>query len=72
MSNRFGLTGREIVILKLLADERSPREVASLFGMKEKTARSHIDRILEKMGANNERQAVALAITERVIGPLAG
>jgi DNA-binding CsgD family transcriptional regulator len=72
MSNRFGLTEREIVILKLLADDRSARDVASLFGMKEQTARSHIARILEKMGAGSERQAVARAITERVIGPLAG
>jgi DNA-binding CsgD family transcriptional regulator len=71
MSNRFGLTAREIVILKLLADDRSSRDVASLFRISEKTARAHISRILEKMGAGNEKHAIALAITERVIGPLA-
>jgi DNA-binding CsgD family transcriptional regulator len=71
MSNRFGLTAREIVILKLLADDRTPRDVATLFGINEKTAKAHVAKILEKMGAGSQRQAVALAITERVIGPLA-
>ena len=47
------LTDREKQVLKLVAEGRSNKEVAALLGISVKTAMSHREHVMEKLGAHN-------------------
>ena len=64
---RWALTPREHEILSLLVDGRRPSEIAERLCITPKTAATHIDHILAKLGAHSQAQAVAFAIRDSVL-----
>jgi two-component system OmpR family response regulator len=61
------LTDRERDVLGLLVEGRRSAEVAEQLCITRKTASTHIEHILRKLGAHSQAQAVAIAVRERVI-----
>ncbi len=61
------LTARERQALGLLADGASTAEVARRLGVAVNTARNHVQRVLEKLGARSKLEAVAIARKEGLL-----
>jgi DNA-binding NarL/FixJ family response regulator len=56
------LSRREREILQKVADGSNTRQVATDLGISPHTVKTHLERIFEKLGANDRAQAVAIAI----------
>jgi DNA-binding NarL/FixJ family response regulator len=50
---RPAFTGREVEVLKLLAQGQSNREIAAALGIDEGTVKAHISRLMRKVGVSN-------------------
>jgi len=61
------LTDREKQVLKLVAEGRSNKEVAEVLGIGVKTAMSHREHVMEKLGVHNRTELVRFAIKRGVI-----
>jgi DNA-binding NarL/FixJ family response regulator len=61
MSAPIRLTGREREVLGCLAEGRSNRQIADLLIISEATAKGHVSKLLEKLGAVSRLQAVVRA-----------
>ena len=61
------LTDREKQVLKLVAEGRSNKEVAEVLGISVKTAMSHREHVMEKLGLHNRTELVKFAIRIGVI-----
>ena len=55
------LTARELMVLRLMPAGLSNREIARSLGITERTVKFHVTAILNKLGADNRTQAVAMA-----------
>ena len=62
------LTERESEILVLLADGLGVAQIARQLYISESTAKTHISRIYEKLGAANRAQAVMRAVQQGLLG----
>jgi len=67
----FGLTGRELEVLRLVAAGRSNREIAVELFIAPKTASVHVSNILGKLGAASRGEAAAKAHTLRLFDSVA-
>jgi DNA-binding NarL/FixJ family response regulator len=56
-----GLTQREVQVLRLLGQGLSNEEIAELLVIAESTAKTHVKRIMAKIGARDRAQAVVIA-----------
>ena len=77
LDQRFDrLTRRELQILQLLADSKSPDEIATELEVSRNTLRTHVQNILMKLGVHSKLDAIVAAIrlgrvsTEDVTGPV--
>jgi DNA-binding NarL/FixJ family response regulator len=61
------LSKREREILQKVADGATTRQVATDLGISPHTVKTHLERIFEKLGANDRAQAVAIAIRMGVV-----
>jgi two-component system, NarL family, response regulator LiaR len=59
------LTSRQEEILALIGEGRSDQEIARMLHLEEPTVRSHIHRILQRLGVESRAQAVAYANRHR-------
>jgi two-component system response regulator NreC len=68
MQPRFGtLTKREREILKLLAEGKSVKEIASEFDLSVKTVEAHKFNLMRKLDIHNKAQLVQYAIQKKII-----
>jgi DNA-binding NarL/FixJ family response regulator len=61
------LSRREVEILQKVAYGATTKEVASQLGISPHTVKTHLERIFEKLGANDRAQAVAIAIRQGLV-----
>ncbi len=61
------LSKREIEILQMVAYGGTTKEVAHDLGISPHTVKTHLERIFEKLGANDRAQAVAIAIRRGMV-----
>jgi DNA-binding NarL/FixJ family response regulator len=57
----YGLTGRELAVLRLLGAGRTNTQIGAELYISPKTAGVHVTNILRKLGVTNRVQAAALA-----------
>jgi DNA-binding NarL/FixJ family response regulator len=63
------LTEREREVLILIAQGQANKEIASVLGITERTARTHVSNILGKLGLASRTQAALFAVREGLIEP---
>src|SRR5262245_4530255 len=61
------LTDREVDVLKHVAGGNRNKDIAELLFISEETVKVHIKHIMEKLGANDRTQAVAIAVRRGII-----
>ena len=61
------LSKREREILQKVADGATTRQVATDLGISPHTVKTHLERIFEKLAANDRAQAVAIAIRQGIV-----
>jgi DNA-binding NarL/FixJ family response regulator len=61
------LTDREVEVLRHVADGRRNRDIAERLFISEETVKVHIKHIMEKLGAADRTQAVAIAVRRGII-----
>lgn len=59
--DQFGLTGRELEVLRLIAVGHSNKRTAAVLGISARTVQHHSIRIYEKLGVNSRAAATLLA-----------
>ena len=58
---RVQLTPRELATLRLLADGKANKEIASELGISERTVKTHLGHLFEKLGVASRTEAVKIA-----------
>jgi DNA-binding NarL/FixJ family response regulator len=61
------LTEREVDVLRHVAGGNRNRDIAELLFISEETVKVHVKHIMEKLGANDRTQAVAIAVRRGII-----
>jgi DNA-binding NarL/FixJ family response regulator len=61
------LSRRELQILQMIAYGATTKEVAHQLGISPHTVKTHLERIFEKLGANDRAQAVAIALRRGMV-----
>ena len=61
------LTGREVEVLKAVAEGNRNRSIAEKLFISEETVKVHIKHIMEKLGASDRTQAVAIGLRRGII-----
>jgi DNA-binding NarL/FixJ family response regulator len=64
------LTARELMVLRLIASGLSNRDIADALAISERTVKFHVTAILNRLGADNRTQAVALAARRGILPSL--
>ena len=55
------LTPRELATLRLMADGRANKEIANALGISERTVKTHLGHLFEKLGVTSRTEAVKVA-----------
>jgi two-component system NarL family response regulator len=55
------LTPRELSVLRLLANGHSNKEIASTLAISERTVKTHLGHLFEKLGVTSRTEAVRVA-----------
>jgi two-component system NarL family response regulator len=58
---RMQVTPRELSALRLMADGKSNKEIATTLGITERTVKSHLGHLFEKLGVTSRTEAVKVA-----------
>ena len=61
------LTEREVQVLERVAGGNRNRDIADLLSISEETVKVHVKHIMEKLGANDRTQAIAIAVRRGII-----
>jgi NarL family two-component system response regulator LiaR len=60
-------TGRERDVLKLLTEGFANKEIARRLLISEKTVKTHVSNILQKLGVQDRTQAAVIAVRQRLV-----
>jgi len=63
------LTSREKEILKLIAEGKKNKEIASLLGIRSRTVQAHRTNLMDKLGAHDRTELVKYAVRKRMVNP---
>lgn len=66
-ANAFELSGREIEVLKFIAEGYTNNEISSMLFISSHTVKSHMINIFNKLGVNDRTQAAVLATRKKII-----
>jgi DNA-binding NarL/FixJ family response regulator len=58
---RVQLTPRELATLRLMADGKVNKEIASELGISERTVKTHLGHLFEKLGVTSRTEAIGVA-----------
>lgn len=61
------LSERELMVLRLMAQGMSNVEIATALSISESTVKSHVNRLLSKLGVNDRTQAVIVAVKRGLV-----
>ena len=61
------LTTREWQVLRLIVEGLANKQIAQRLGIGEKTVKTHVSRVLEKLGVSDRTQAAVLAIRDHLV-----
>ncbi len=61
------LSGRELDVLRHVADGNRNRDIAGLLFISEETVKVHLKHVMEKLGASDRTEAVAIAVRRGII-----
>ena len=61
------LTPREVEVLQRVAGGNRNRDIADLLGISEETVKVHVKHIMDKLGAKDRTQAIAIAVRRGII-----
>lgn len=61
------LSDRELEVLRLMAQGMSNSEIGTALSIGESTVKSHVNRILSKLGVNDRTQAVIVAVRRGIV-----
>jgi DNA-binding NarL/FixJ family response regulator len=61
------LTAREVEVLRKVADGNRNKDIADLLFISEETVKVHIKHIMDKLGAKDRTQAIAIAVRRGII-----
>ena len=61
------LSERELEVLRLMAQGMSNQEIGTALSIGESTIKSHVNRILSKLGVNDRTQAVIIAVKRGLV-----
>jgi DNA-binding NarL/FixJ family response regulator len=65
--NSFGLTDRELDILRTMVLGLKNREIAEKLFISERTVKSHVNRIFKKLGASSRAHAILTAVEGKIV-----
>jgi predicted ATPase/DNA-binding CsgD family transcriptional regulator/Tfp pilus assembly protein PilF len=65
--DRYGLTAREVEVLRLIADGRSNPGIAEALYISRRTAQTHVQNVFTKLGVNSRAEAVRLAVEQGLV-----
>lgn len=63
----YGLTSREIEILRLMIEGMSNNEIAEVLTISPSTAKFHVGNVLAKLGVTSRVEAVAVAVAQNLV-----
>jgi DNA-binding NarL/FixJ family response regulator len=61
------LTGREIDVLRQVVGGNRNRDIGDLLHISEETVKTHLSRIMQKLGARDRAQAIAIAMRRGIL-----
>ena len=64
---RVQVTPRELSTLRLLADGKSNKEIANSLGITERTVKTHLGHLFEKLGVTSRTEAVKVAMRRGLV-----
>ena len=59
--SRVQVTPRELSALRLMADGKSNKEIANTLGISERTVKTHLGHLFEKLGVTSRTEALKVA-----------
>jgi len=65
----YGLTRREVEVLRLIVDGCSNREIATDFGLSEETVKRHLSNIFDKVGVSTRLELALFALANHLVNP---
>lgn len=65
--SRVQLTPRELSTLRLMADGKANKEIAVELGIGERTVKSHLGRLFEKLGVTSRTEAIKIAMQRGLV-----
>jgi DNA-binding NarL/FixJ family response regulator len=61
------LTAREVEVLQQVAGGNRNRDIAEMLSISEETVKVHLKHIMDKLGASDRTQAIAIAVRRGII-----
>jgi DNA-binding CsgD family transcriptional regulator len=68
----IGVSPRQEDVLRLIADGYSDKEIAARLGLRQRTVRTHLERLFARHGVHNRAGVLALWLRAQVVGDVSG